>query len=190
MKSFTLWRVAAFTVAAAALIVIGCSDDSTQPKETPKPRYPEATAPEIVISNLLLSYKDRNIEQFERLLHADYIWHNQQGETPEFYVRSEDIDITRNMFLAVQNLLPNANLWLDKLELELEPPRPWQPVIDIAGVSCEGCFETSRIYLVTAMTSGGAITYLPTDLVQIFVAPVDVNGTTVYRIIRMDDIHW
>ena len=189
MKSVSMLRVAVLASAAVALLALGCSDDPAKPKDT-APRYPEATSPEIVISNLLLSYKDRNIEQFEKLLHEDYIWHNQQGETPAFYARSEDIDLTRNMFLAVKHLLPNTNLWLDKLVLELEPPRPWNPVTDIGGVPCEGCFETSRIYLVTAMTSGGAITYLPTDLVQIFVAPVDANGTTVYRIIRMDDIHW
>jgi hypothetical protein len=47
-----------------------------------------------------------------------------------------------------------------------------------------------RIYVVTAMTAGGDITYLPSDFIQIFVAPVEVNGTTVYRIIRLDDIHW
>jgi hypothetical protein len=189
MKSASILRTAALVSAAAALLVLGCSDDPAQPKVT-APRYPETTSPEIVIDNLLLSYQDRNIEQFERLLHEDYIWYHQAGMTPEFCTRSEDINMTLSMFLAVQHAHPNKNLWLDQLKLELEPPRPWNPVTDIGGFACAGCFETMRIYVVTAMTAGGDITYLPSDFIQIFVAPVEVNGTTVYRIIRMDDIHW
>ncbi len=182
-------RGAALAAIVSLLLVSGCSDDPAKPKIA-APRYPETTSPEIVVDNLLLSYQDRDIEQFEKLLHQDYIWYHQAGMAPEFCTRIEDINMTLNMFLAAEHKHPNKNLWLDQLKLELEPPRPWNPVVDIAGVPCAGCFETSRIYLVTAMTAGGAITYLPTDLIQIFVAPVDANGTTVYRIIRMDDIHW
>ena len=100
MKSLTLRRVAVFALAAAALFMLGCSDNSTQPKVT-RPRYPEATTKDIVISNLLLSFKDCNIEQFEKLLHEDYVWYNQPGSGfPEFYTRDVDIEITGNMFLA------------------------------------------------------------------------------------------
>jgi hypothetical protein len=189
MKSASGMRVATVASIAASLLVLGCSEDPAKPKVAP-PRYPETTSPEILIDNLLLSYQDRDIGQFEKLLHPDYVWFNQWGVSPESLTRAEDIAITRNMFLAVQHSHPNKNLWLDQLKLELEPPKPWNAVTDIGGVPCAGCYETTRIYLVTAMTAGGDITYLPTDFIQIFVAPVQANGTTVYRIIRMDDIHW
>jgi hypothetical protein len=182
--------VATIVFAAAGLVVFGCSDDSVQPNAAQKPRYPEATTPEIAIDNLVLSYKDFDIEQYAKLLHPDYVWQNQAGMTPVFYGRSEDSLLTDNLFRGALHTHPDESLWLDKLELGLEPPRPWEPVSDIGGTPCEGCFKTHRIYVVTAVTAGGALTYLPTDLVEIFVAPVDVRGATVYRIIRIDDIHW
>jgi hypothetical protein len=191
MKSLTLRRVAAFAVAAAALFILGCSDDSTQPKETPKPRYPEATAKDIVISNLLLSFKDRNIEQFEKLLHPDYIWYNQpqdvSGGLPKFYARDEDVAITRNMFLAALHTHTNSNLWLDKLELKLYGDE-WTLVSEFNSEPCEDCWETTRAYSVTLITTGGAIIYVANDLVKFVVVPVEVDGTKLYKIIRCDDL--
>jgi hypothetical protein len=189
MKSLTLLRVATFACAAAALIVIGCSDDSTQPKETPKPRYPEATTKDIVISNLLLSFKDCNIEQFEKLLHQDYVWFNQASSAPpEYYTRDEDIAITRDMFLAARHLHPESKMWLDKLELELAQPGTWIQIIDIGGVACEDCWETTREYYFMLMMAGGAVTYIANDLVKVVVVPVEANGTKLYKIIRCYDL--
>jgi hypothetical protein len=110
---------------ATVLLALGCSDNSTQPKETPKPRYPETTTPEIVISNLLESYQDRNIEQFTKLLHDNYVWYNQPQITPGSYTRDEDVYFTGDMFLAALHTYSNSNLWLDKLELILYPAE-WQ----------------------------------------------------------------
>jgi hypothetical protein len=186
MKWLTLWRVAAFAVAASALIVLGCSDDSTQPKVT-KPRYPEATTPEIVIGNLLLSYKDCDFGQFEKLLHPDYTWYNQPGDAPEFYTRSEDSLITLNMFLAARHTHPNSKLWLDRLELRLYPSA-WQPVLLFNGAACEDCWATTREYSIILITTGGATTYIAEDLVEFVVVPVIVDGTKLYKIIRCEDL--
>jgi hypothetical protein len=37
--------------------------------------------------------------------------------------------------------------------------------------------------------TGGEVTYIAEDLVRFVVAPVDANGTKIYKIIRCDDIH-
>jgi hypothetical protein len=187
MKSLTVRRAAAFALAAAALLVLGCSDNSTQPK-VDKPRYPETTAPEIVIGNLLQSYKDCNFEQFEKLLHDDYVWCNQASSgLPEFYTRSEDSLITRNMFLAAMHTHPEPKVWLDKLELELRPSE-WQPVVLFNGAACEDCWETTREYAITLVMDGGAAVYPANDLIKFTVVPVVVDKTKLYRIIRCDDL--
>ncbi len=187
VKQFGMLRIALLALAVAAAVVISCSDDPARPKFTPAPRYPDATTPDIVISNLLKSYEDRNIEQFAKLLHPDYIWYNQLGVTPEFYTRSEDSVITGSMFLAALHAHPDEALWLDKLELLLAQGS-WVSIVDIAGVPCEGCKETTREYEITLVMAGGAMTLIAVDLVQFIVAPVEVNGTTVYRILRCDDL--
>jgi len=187
MKSQTVRRVAALVFAAAALCGIGCSDNSTQPKVTPKPRYPEATTKEIVISNFLKSYEDRNIAQFEKLLHTDYIWYNQEGVTPAFYTRSEDIEMTGNMFLAALHRYPNSALWLDKLELKLND-RPWIQIYEFDGASCEDCGETTREYYIELYMPDAAMTLLHDDLVKFVVVPVEEEGPKVYRIVRCDDM--
>ena len=191
MKLLSLRRTETLALAAIALLVLGCSDNSTQPK-APKPRYPEATTKEIVIGNLLNSYADRNIDQFAKLLHDDYIWYNQardvvSGGLPEYYTRSEDIAITRNMFLAALHTHPTSSLWLDKLELKIYPGT-WEQIIQFEEVPCEDCWETTRPYELTLMTAGGALIYIANDLVRFIVVPVDVNGKKLYRIIRCDDI--
>ena len=186
MKWISSRNVAAFALAAAAGLVLGCSDNATQPKVT-KPRYPEATAPEIVIGNLFLSYKDRNIEQFEKLLHQDYIWYNRPGDAPLFLARSEDCAITRNLFLAAQHLHPAPAMWLDKLDLELYGGA-WTSIVEFNGAACDDCWETTREYfLVLMMTSGGTI-YVAGGSVRILVVPAVVTEKTVYRIIRCDEI--
>jgi hypothetical protein len=188
MKSRTVRRIAApLALAAVALLVLGCSDDATQPNVTPKPRYPEATTKEIVISNFLKSYEDRNIEQFAKLLHPDYIWYNQPGLTPEFYTRSEDIEKTGNMFSAALHTYPNSALWLDKLELKLNDG-VWTQIVEYDGSACDDCWETTRDYYIELYLPNAAMTLLHDDLVRFVVVPAEEGGPKVYRIIRCDDL--
>lgn len=189
MKSAFSTRTAALALAAGVLLVLGCSEDPTEPKAPSAPRYPETTSQEIVIDNLLLSYKDRNIEQFAKLLHPDYVWYNQPGMTPEYYTRSEDSLITGDMFRAALHTYEDENLWLDRLDLSIVQPGTWQTIIDIAGVPCDGCWETTRAYSITLVMSGGAMTLIGSDKVKFIVAPVEAGGTTVYRILRCDDLN-
>ncbi len=192
MKWIMVRRISAIAFALAALLVLGCSEDPTEPKTTPAPRYPETTSREIVIDNLLLSYQDRNIEQFAKLLHPDYVWYNQPGMTPEYYTRSEDSLITGNMFDAVLHVHADEAMWLDRLVLwiyQTAPQAEWYSVADIAGVPCEDCWETTRAYSITLVMSSGAMTIIGSDMVKFIVAPVESDGATVYRILRCDDLN-
>lgn len=192
MKSYTMRRLAAFTVAATVLLVLGCSDNSTEPKIT-KPRYPEATTKDIVISNFLLSYKDHNIAEFEKLLHADYVWYNEAMDVlghglPASYTRDQDIAHTRNLFLAANHDSSVAtNRWVDRLDLSIASA-PWKQDSTLEGSPCEDCWETTREYYLVVELSGGALTYIANDLVTLYVVPITENGTKLYYLRRADDI--
>jgi hypothetical protein len=186
MKLLSLRRVATFALAAIALMGLGCSDNSTQPKVA-KPRYPEATTKEIVIGNLLKSYEDRNIDQYAKLLHQDYVWYNQDGVLPQYYAEEEDIQHTGNMFLAALHTHPNPTLWLDKLELKLFGD-VWMSVSEFDHLPCDDCWETTREYYLELRMAGGAVTYIANGQVQFVVVPVEVNGTKLYKIRRCHDI--
>ncbi|MGD1048957.1 MAG: hypothetical protein ABR899_09460, partial [Candidatus Krumholzibacteriaceae bacterium] len=119
MKAQTLRRAAAFAAAVTVLFVLGCLNSATEPKVT-KPRYPATTNKDIVVSNLVLSYKDHNIDQYTKLLHLDYIWYNQNADVlrgaPAFYTRDQDIAQTRNLFLAADhNGSVSSDMWVDRL---------------------------------------------------------------------------
>jgi hypothetical protein len=91
------------------------------------------------------------------------------------------------MFAAAKHTLPEHELWLDKLDLELNDGT-WQPVSLFNEAACDDCWETTREYYVTLITAGGAVTYIANDRVTFIVVPVQVDGRTLYRIRRCDDI--
>jgi hypothetical protein len=193
MKLIILRRGGTFALAAMVLVVLGCSDNSTEPKVT-KPRYPEATTKDIVIENLLKSYKDHNITQFEKLLHADfYIWYNQARDVvsyglPEFYTRDEDIAHTRNLFLAADHSSNvDSTKWVDRLALDISSG-PWIQVDTLMGNPCEDCWQTTREYYIVVELKGGIMTLIGNGLVTLFVAPVTENATKLYYLRRADDI--
>jgi hypothetical protein len=183
-------RLAGVGLCLAAIALLGCSD-TTKPKITP-PRYKETVEKETVIRNLVLSYKDANIEQFTKLLHEDYTWYNQESDVvtlhlPEFYTRAEEIEKTGNMFLAAQHKHPDAAKNLDKLELELQPG-DWTQVFEFEGNPSEDCWETTREYSLLLIMDGGSMTLVAGGLVKLTIISVPVDGTNVYRIIRADDL--
>jgi hypothetical protein len=191
MKSIILRRVGTFALAAMVLVVLGCSDNSTEPKVT-KPRYPETTTKDIVIENLLKSYKDHNISQFEKLLHPDYIWYNQAGDVwngaPDFYTRDEDIAHTRNLFLAADHSSSvDSTKWVDRLDLDISSG-PWLRVDTLMGNPCEDCWRTTREYYVVVEMARGVMTLMANDLVMLYVVPVTEDGTKLYYLRRADDI--
>jgi hypothetical protein len=187
MKLTKFGRVPMLILVATVLLVLGCSDDSTQPEpKAATPRYPETTTPDIVISNLLKSYEDRNIEQYGKLLHNEYIRYNEPGEIPGWYERSVDMDITGNMFLAALHQHPDSTKWLDKLDLAIYTGT-WGQIPRIDGADCSDCWQTERDYHLEFVMSGGT-TVISNGLMMFMVKSVEVNGTKIYRIIRRYDL--
>jgi hypothetical protein len=191
MKKRIIVRAAALGLAALALILAGCSETSTKP-EAQKPRYPEATTQEIVIQNLVLSYKDRDIGQFCKLLHEDYVWFNQPYDVtshglPASYTRAQDSLHTGNMFLAAKKLHPTQSLWLDRLELDITAGS-WQQIAEFNGEPCSDCWETTREYALELVFTQTGTGMLSNDQVKFTIVGVNVDGQNVYRIIRCDDI--
>jgi hypothetical protein len=196
MKSPTLLRVATFIFAAAALFILGCSDNSVQ---TPRDdhfetyrNYKSLAERENLIYNLMLCYREHNLPRYEELLHPDFIWYNQHqdvsGGLPEFYTKSEDSLITRNMFLAAENIYSDPKLWIDKLELQIAQPGTWTPVAEINGTPRTDCWETTRDYYLVLVMTGGDVTYIANDKARFVVVPVDLNGNKIYKIIQCEDL--
>jgi hypothetical protein len=187
MKSHSILGGVARLLPAIMLFALGCSDNAMQPKVAKPPRYPEATTKEIVIENFLKSFEDRNIDQFAKLLHPDYIWYNQPGFTPEFYTRSEDIEMTGNMFLAAKHMHSNSALWLEELYLKLYTS-PWMEISEFNSEPCSDCWETTVPYYLRLRMADDGTTYIASDMARFVVVPVEVDRTKVYRIIRCDDL--
>jgi hypothetical protein len=190
MRKRIIVRAAALGLVALALIVAGCSDNATKP-DVEKPRYPEATTKETVIENLVLSYKDADIEQYCKLLHEDYVWFNQPYDVtynglPASYTRAQDSLHTGNIFLAAKKLHPNQSLWLDVLELDITGGS-WQQIAEFNGDPCADCWETTREYALAFVFTGGAMTLTADDLVKFTIVGENVGGQNVYRIIKAED---
>ncbi len=190
MKWLTPRRFAMVVLASAALLVFGCSDDPVQPAPPPcgYPCYKPLTDKENLIYNLILCYKAHNLPRYEDLLHPDFMWYNQAGVTPERCTRSEDVEITGNMFLAAEDRHPNEDLWIDKLDLVIYQPGTWTPIANFDSELCEDCWETTREYYLVLVMADGATTYIANGRVKFTVVPVAVNETKLYRIIRCDDL--
>jgi hypothetical protein len=186
-------KFAFLALAAFALIAYsGCilSPDEEAPTPQPKPTYKPLTDKENLIYNLVQCYKEHNIDRFDELLHADYIWYNQEGSDPQYYERAEDYSHTQRMFWAADNSSKiDSKLWLDRLELNIDQKAAtWTQVDDIAGVPCTDCWETQRAYYITAVTSGGTTTYIGDENVRFIAIGVDQNGTKIYKILYAYDI--
>lgn len=185
-------KYAFLLIAVFALIgYSGCilSPDEEVPEPQPKPTYKSLTDKENIIYNLMQCYKEHNLTRFEELLHPDYVWYNQEGSTPEYNERAQDIYLTDRMFLAAEGKHPDPKLWLDKLELSIvQQGGYWTQVFVIGEVACDDCWETTREYYITAVISGGATTYIGNDLVKFIAIGVDKDGQRIYQLLRADDI--
>ncbi len=84
-------------VMAAAAVLSSC-DEGWVPIcncDDPPPGYRAPASPEAVIENLATSYERREIEQYVRCLHSDFIFRFFEGDLPpdlgrEFWTRDED----------------------------------------------------------------------------------------------------
>ncbi len=184
-------KFAFLSLAAFALIVFsGCilSPDEEAPDKPPVITYKPLTEKENLIYNLLQCYKDRNITEYEKLLHGDFLWYNQAGSATEYNLRTDDVRMTRGLFEAAKNTYPNQDLWIDRLDLWIASPGNWTQVPDIAGTPCADCWETTRDYQITAVMNGGDKTLVGNDLIKLYAIGIDEGGTKIYKFLRMDDI--
>ena len=185
-------RAAAIAAAAGLCLFSGCifgTDDDDKPKE-PTPDYRALTDKDNVIHNLLESYTWCDIEEYERLLHPDYVWRNQErhvvmGELPEYFTRDEDLSSTGNLFKAKLGTHPDPLVKVNALNLAIQTGA-WQHITEIDGSPCEDCWETTRLYEIAVVSP--TWTLYANDYVKFVVVPVMEGGNTLYKIRRADDI--
>ena len=187
VKSELMRPVEALVLATACLFfALGCPDESTEPTVLEQPRYPDASTKDIVISNLFKRYDDRDIGQYEKLLHNDYTWYNKAGEDSESFSR-EQIENSRNMFLAALHQQPDTTGRLDKLVIEIHPGI-WDKLLDFGGDACDDCWKTMRDYHMAWATTDGTTTAGIQGAEMFVVIPADMSGTKVYQIIARYDL--
>ena len=187
-------RAAAVAAVVGLLFLSGCIFGPDDKGETPPrvPDYRSLTDKENVVHNLLESYEWCDIERYEELLHADYVWHNRaddvvEGKVPAaFYTRDQDIASTGNLFKARLGTHPDPAVAVKTLRLAISAAS-WLEVSEIEGVPCGDCWETTRPYEIMADTE--TMTLYATGLVKLTVVPVTDGGTKLYKLRRADDIH-
>lgn len=202
-KSITR-RAAAGICIATLLYSFGCI---LSPQEDPAPPikdpvvFEDLTEKEDVITNILLSHRERNIDEYAKLLlkpedtyngstYADgYYWYNQEGNEglPEFDLRDDDITATGNLFLAAKGTPAKPDhLVLEDLTLFI-PEGSWSPVAEIFGEPCEDCWFTERSYDIKLILGPGeSIEGLHN--VQYYIVPVDEGDLTIYKIAVAKDV--
>lgn len=186
-------RCALAAALAAASLLSGCIFGPEDKGETPPrvPEYRSLTDKENVVHNLLESYEWCNIERYEELLHADYVWHNRaddviEGKVPTaFYTRDQDIASTGNLFKARLGTHPDSMVVVKRLKLKILSA-PWQDVAELGGVPCGDCWETTRPYEIMVETP--AMTIVATGLVRLVVVPVADGTAKLYKLRRADDL--
>jgi len=191
-------RSTLFVAFAALLIVamlagVGCTDDSPiAPKNGSEPGpYAPLTDPEHVIQNLIQSYKDRDAERFRELLKdPEYRFYLQDRDVrpgdEKFLTLEEDYDVTKRMFLSAMGTPEGSDPKIDWLELHIWGGSTWSPIDSIGDEACTGCLYTERIYDITVII--GDTSYLGSDIVGLYVQPVDDGGVIKYKIRRVYDL--
>lgn len=192
--------VAAASLALIVLLAVGCSDDSPSKPEQEEADFGDLTEREDIIRNLVLSYREKDIVQYSRLLlgaeetyggsayPTDYYWYHQpyavQGE--DYLTREEDIGCTNNIFLAAMGTpASTGHPVIEKLILQLTDGA-FSPVDSLFGELCEDCWYTEREYYLHLELEGD-MTVISEDHIQLYIVPVDGEGTKIYKIaIAMD----
>ena len=185
----------------ALILVAGCLTDPEK-KETPTeetPEFRDLTAKDDVIYNLLLSYKEKDITEYSRLLLNDgdayngspyqdsYYWYNQPNSgLDEYLTREEDSTCTSHIFLAAQEMpVKPIHPEIDRLILTITEGS-WAPVAELFGQACEDCWFTEREYDI--FLEMGETDIHGYDNVQFYIVPVDEGGLKIYKIAIAKDI--
>jgi hypothetical protein len=186
----------------AAFLAAGCLTDPEK-KETPTEepaQFRDLTSREDVIYNLLLSYQEKNISQYSRLLledddsyngsdyQAGYYWYNQPESEglDEYMLRDADIASTNNLFLAAMGT-PSESQHPEIYRLSLMISEgTWSQVTELFGQTCEDCWFTEREYEIRLDLGEDAVMGL--NNIQLYIVPVDEGDVKIYKIAVAKDV--
>ena len=187
---------------AILLYSYGCilspQEDPAPPDKDPV-EFMDLTEKEHVITNLVLSYQEKDDTQYSKLiLQTDdtyngstyangYYWFNQPGAvgTEESILGGQDISRTHNMFQACKIPVKDTHPKIDRLTLTLTEGS-WAPVTEIYGEPCEDCWFTEREYDI--FLEMGETDIHGYDNVQFYIVPVDEDGLKIYKIAVAKDV--
>ncbi len=138
-------------------------------------KYGDLTDKEDCIRNYILSYRDRDPDRLAELLHEDYIMYSSKSKGE--LSREGELRQTKQMFEV-----------LTIFGLDIRPGK-WVPASEFRGGECEGCWETTRGYILIYSNPGkDAAIYVSRSHFRMIVAPVIESGLTRYKIRAYEDI--
>ncbi len=180
--------------------LVGCSESGTSRPEPETVVFEDLTEREDVIHNLVLSYQEKDIAQYSKLLLMPddtyngsaypngYYWYHQPGAVgPEEYLTGEeDLSCTGYIFLAANGTPAKpTHPVIFHLDLALTEGS-WSPLSELWGEPCEDCWYTERQYDI--FLEMGDPDLHGTDNVQFYIVPVDEDGKKIYKIAVAKDI--
>lgn len=165
----------AVLIATSLCVGVFLRGDHIQARSIEKIQYGDLTDKEDCIRNYVLSYRDRNLTRLAEVLHEDYVFcgSDAKGESP----RKFELDQNKGIF---------EQLTIFGLDIR---PGEWKPVSECRGKGCEGCWETTRGYLlVYSNPEKPATACVATSHFRVVVAPVTADGLTRYKIRAIEDV--
>jgi hypothetical protein len=178
----------------------GCDDSGTSRPEPETVTFEDLTEREDIIHNLVLSYQEKDIDEYSKLLlrtndnyngstyASGYIWYHQPGAvgSEEYLTGEQDLFCTNYIFLAASGtpVKPEHPI-IYGLTLDIYSGA-WSAVDSLFGEECEDCWYTERQYYI--FLEMGESDLHGTDIVQFYIVPVDEDGKKIYKIAVAKDI--
>jgi hypothetical protein len=188
-------------LASFLFLLVGCDDSGTSRPEPETVTFEDLTEREDIIHNLVLSYREKDINEYSKLLlrtndtysgstyASGYIWYHQPGAvgSEEDLTGEEDLFCTNHIFLAASGtpVKPEHPI-IYGLTLAIYSGT-WSAVDSLFGEECEDCWYTERQYYI--FLEMVATDLHRTDNVQFYIVPVDEDGKKIYKIAVAKDIH-
>lgn len=149
-------------------------------------RYHEPTHPDSVAANYRDNYEDRFVAACDGLLHDDFIFVKTDGE---IWNRDQELVITENLFTGQpgQDFEGNPVAPVESIEMALFPQDTWE-AIDPDHPRFGGYAGQRRAYqAMIAFHRPTHVTFLVQGMIVLYVAEVEANGRTEYRVLGFED---